>query len=397
MKILRSPNIRKSDGGSLLFLGAISLSGFLPYVPEVDDILVYPFLFAFGGNFMLWLLLLSYKPKLDRYSILIIIFILYLCMNYFVAAIYEISASDWFRGIVPFIFFLGYPLASKFSSQSPNRLYQAIWLATLFWLIRLLLIVGMTLIDITSGSFGRLTHIATETLIPFGMVGFIITLYNEKLPIFIKLGLSGIFLIVVMMAGYRSQIILCLLVLLIWARINRPIRAILLIPVVFYLIISAHNLDHPVVNLTTSRFTNILKETEGTRKKELEYAFSNFLESPMLGKGLSYPVPVQFTRDKEMLATFDVNYVRYSHNIIGYFLMDTGLIGITLLGVLWLGVFHRILHLRNKLKSNPQLSGIILSWLTLSAFFLVSASFRQIQTIFLFSTMMHIITKHKIG
>jgi len=395
MKILMSSKSYKLVNGSLLFLGAIFLSGSLPYVPVADDIWVYPFLFTFIGSLLMGLFIIIYRPKLDVLSLLIIMFLLYLSMNYFVAAIHEVPLSDWFRGIVPFFFLLGYPLANKFFPHNQDKLYRAIWLATLFWLVRLLFLTGMALFDIISGSLGRLTHIATETLIPFGMVGFILTLYHEKLPKLIKLGLSGIFILVVIMAGYRSQIILCLLVLLLWARINRPIRAMLLIPFIFYLVISVQTLDHAVINLTTTRFTNLLEETEGTRKKELVYTISNFSDSPFLGKGLSYPIPVQLTRDKRMLASFDTNYVRYTHNIIGYFLMDTGLIGVIILGVIWFYVFYKILQLFKKLKNNPQLTGIVLSWLTLSAFFLISASFRQIQTVFLFSIMMHIITKYE--
>jgi hypothetical protein len=71
-------------------------------------------------------------------------------------------------------------------------------------------------------------------------------------------------------------------------------------------------------------------EGDISRWLELEYAFGQFLESPLLGKGLGHQIPaeVTFAGDWQTITSAGVDTVGYMHNVIGYLLMNLGMPGL---------------------------------------------------------------------
>ena len=380
--------------GSMIFCGAIISSGFFPFVPVLTDYGIYPFLTLYVLSLCCFLICFAKNPFLDKVSIIILFFLLYLMLNMAVAHLNYVSINDWFRGLVPFLFLVGYLLANKLFHKGICQIYNAIWLACCFWMLRLFILSGTAIFDIFNGSLARLSYVSTDTLVPFGMVGFVLTLYHENLKKNYKVLFSFLFFFVVFVSGYRSQILLIIIVLLFFMK-NNVSKKIILVFIVLVLPLTISQLPKiTAYKAIAERFSNIGEEKGGVRENEMRYAISNFLDSPLLGKGLSFPVPIEVTRDINTMARFETDEVRYMHNIVGYFLMDTGLIGFAFLVIFWMKCLSKIFKYFKLLRSLNYFSGVSIAWLCLSAFFLVSASFRQVQTVFLFSIMSFVILRY---
>lgn len=372
------------------------MCGALPFVPAVNDLGIYPFSILFCLLLASSILRFIKNPVIDKTSALIVAFLTYLTINYWIAALYNTSFLDWLRGLAPFLFFTAYIFARQADDDEGNTLYHAIWLACVVWLIRMTILVGSAIQDLATGAVGRLSHISTDTLVPFGMVGFILTLYDPQSSGRKKFVFSSLFFVAVILAGYRSQILMCCAILAIWAKLYYPTRILMAAPLLSALAVYLARLELSILDSIAMRFSNIANEKGGVRDNELQYAIKNFLESPLIGKGLSYPIPVGLTRDATMADLLTSDYVRYMHNIIGYFLMNTGIVGTLFLFAIWTSGFIAIFKQRRKFNKDYFFSGIAVAWICLSVFFLVSASYRQIQTIFIFSTMLFLLTSsHK--
>lgn len=385
----------RSDSVSRIFLISIWCTGLLPFVPQIDDPAVYLFGIAFSVVGGLAAVEFIRAPRLDRYGFCIFLFLLYLIGNSLVALINNVGLDDWFRGFAPFIFFTTYIIAEKVYIGAYEQLHSAIWIASLLWAGRLIFSAGAAVFDVLGGNLGRLSYVATEALIPFGMVGFVLSLSHLGLGKMQRYGFAAIFFLLVVMIGYRSQIAICVIVLIAWIFIYGSAKAtfVIALAAIPFCVIFFDGINLPVLGSAFGRFETISEEKTGVRSSELGYALEKFQESPVLGKGLSFPIPVELTREGEILGSFEVSEVRYMHNIAGYFLMDTGIVGFALISVLFYFVARKIGKNWRRLKKSPHLMGIALAWISISIFFFVSASFRQVQTIAIYSLMSYMIIK----
>ena len=376
-----------------IHLWAIAASGALPFVPDIADAGVYPFAILFCIASILALYKTKKNASIDLTSGCIILFLIYLLFNSIIAASHNTSLSDWLRGIAPFLFLLGYPIAIKLHKSNLKSIYQAIWLASTLWLLRLTILAASSFNELVSGNVSRLSHISTETLIPFGMIGFILTLHHFSLNRIEKIIFSIAFLTAIVLAGYRSQIAICALAVFIWGKFYRPNRFIIFSPLIAAGIYYLLQLDISIIDAIISRFQNISQEKGGVRDNELQFALANFYDSPLYGKGLSFPIPVELTRDDTMADLLDKQSVRYIHNVVGYFLMNTGIIGTLIFLIIWGSGTKEIYKWRKHYGKNNIFSGTSTAWIALSVFFLISASYRQIQTMLIFSAMLFILKK----
>lgn len=375
-------SLELKNGLRFFFLPSIVTAGSMPFVPMPDDIAVYPFAALFFLSFLAALLIFIESRILYWSDILVLgFFYLFVC-NSMVAISEGTSFQNWFRAVFPFLF-LSALFFYRRAMPVLSSVFFCIWLGCVFWLARLLYLSGSALLDVTSGSLARLSYVATETLIPLGMLGFVLTIYATFLRRSVLIFFALLFLLVVMFAGYRSQLLLCGLALVFRLKLYRPSGLFLLGP--FFLIFSILAYNYlPSVTVTVDRLAFASDEVNGVRGAELNYALDKFSESPLLGKGLGYPIPVHVTRDEKMQSELGVAEVRYMHNIFGYFAMNTGLIGIFAIFLLIFVV--GVLSFRNVMSGAGDLYvGFFVGWLVLLIFFFVSASFRQVQTIFYFS------------
>jgi hypothetical protein len=138
-----------------------------------------------------------------------------------------------------------------------------------------------------------------------------------------------------------------------------------------------------------SRFSELSNESESGRAMELKYAWNNFLESPLFGKGIGYQVPTEITTSglDELLAREFPKTVGYLHNVVGYFLINIGFIGT---------VFYLIFffyHLISSLSVLPI--WLLMTFLFIFLFVLVEATFRLIHFNLILLTFHYIFWKIK--
>jgi hypothetical protein len=180
-------------------------------------------------------------------------------------------------------------------------------------------------------------------------------------------------------AGYRVQIGLILLVSLLYfiSKSKSLIENLKLwhlgcIIVLFIVLFNSIDLELNLFTSNLSRFNELSSEKESGRAKELIYAFKNFIESPLIGKGIGFQVPTEITTSgfDEILVKEFPKSVGYMHNFIGYFMMNTGIIGT-------LSYFNLLLFLFFKGLRNLPL-WLIMTYCCIIVFILVEATFRLI-------------------
>ncbi|WP_210252329.1 O-antigen ligase family protein [Nitratireductor arenosus] len=95
-----------------------------------------------------------------------------------------------------------------------------------------------------------------------------------------------------------------------------------------------------------------LGSRDGSRVLEIEYAYRNFMESPLVGKGLAFPIPseIHFYNDLDYLHRLEAAngktypYVYMMHNFPASIAMTMGLLGLASLGVFFIGLLSHALR-----------------------------------------------------
>lgn len=367
--------------------------GLFPFVPTELNLrtALFPTVFtilAFAATYDV-----GRRQMINRRFGIILVFLIYLiAFNGLISLYFGTSLSKFARGLVPFVFLISYEvfrrLALRTQHGDEGRVVQLLVLSALAWAFAILIKNYEILPNLLNGQILRLTYFEKDMLIPFGLVGFILVIYGNRLPNVPVAFLVVLFLMLVIVSGYRSQFALVFAIMLYRFRNLTKLRSILGLAAIFvlfgFLVITYWHIVATILN----RFGE--SGGDDVRSAEIAYAKTNFWQSPIFGKGLGFVVPVELTRSIKAVDLFEVDNVSYIHNITYYFLMDTGLVGFILF------VLCIVPHPRNIIKAllgkyGTLAEGLMVTLLTLIVYFHISASFRQIQMIVVVSFLVAIL------
>jgi hypothetical protein len=362
-----------------------------------------PILFSAPAIFFLAMLLIlgvaviyenDFKVKFDGMTLLIFFFLfLLLPINFLVGLSNGVSAGDIGRGVVPFLFLSTYFVFNQLPDAYKDQLLIYFWLAAGIWASSIIVFNLPEFLASLRGDLLRLTFEVNAMLIPFGLIGLAISLYYESLPKTWRRASAFVFCLLILTSGYRSQLALAAMMFLFRYRNIFSIRSIFPL----FLLMSSLGLyavlNPAFVEMMITRFVYSLGDD--VRSLEVDFAMSVFSQSPLLGGGLGYPIPVQEVRPESLHDIFDKRHVSYIHNFLAYALMCFGLVGTLLIAAIFL---HPILRNIKSLFSMKykQKQAAIISLLVLLPYFQVSASFRQIQMWIVISGLLVILQPRKL-
>lgn len=308
------------------------LSGLLGFAPSVDE----PISGVFGAVLLFTLVTsIGTKDFTIRFDVigLSIFAFLYLCLFSATGAIVNgTPISIWARGLVPFLVLAVYwVIPSRPLAGDLQHCVNAIQIGCLIWAVKVAILGWSFLPGVLHGSVGRLTYVVSSTLVPYGLIGLSLVLFNPDLrskrtmPIQVL-----IFLFMIVACGYRSQIVIAAALLIMRTLRRNAILGMIAFGTVAILVSSSIALmrDTEFFSTKLERFEDGFENGfEGRRQLETEFAIDAFLESYMFGKGLGYQIPIWAIEDHGNLKHIDQATIGYLHNVWLYLLMDLGLAG----------------------------------------------------------------------
>lgn len=350
--------------------------GLLPFVPSVSDPISLIFASSFIGLSIATAVRRSWLLQVDQATMYVLAFLfIFLPLNIIVGLAHGLQVSDISRAIVPFLFIFFYIVCLNMRVSSPQIVRYLVF-ASLVWAFSIVLMNFSDFVSVLSGNIGRLTYSVPSMLIPFGLVGFTLLLYS---PAFLgKLRIPAIFLfaLLILASGYRSQLVLAVLMVVYRYRNILSARSALAILVAIFSGLVFLYLNPQYIQMIIFRFQYSAGDT--VRSAEIEFAMEVFRENLFLGTGLGSPVPVAITRPEGVWDQFQSDSVSYIHNFFGYVFMDTGFLGFAFFSVLLVPPIVRYLVTSARGRSECEEACFVLL-LNLIVYFQISASFRQVQ------------------
>lgn len=378
-----------------LFNLVLILSALMPFVPDKISVSTVAFSAAFLV-FWLWGFVIhalsTRRFVLPAESRWLFGFLAVVGLSAIVAHLYGTNLSMWFRGAIPFFFLTSLILlAPRLTLAGGLSLLRGLHIAAIVWSVKVLIEVGLALNTSGLETFERLTHLTMNLTIPFSLVGLTLSLFNPDPPIRrFRSAQAAYFLCLIIASGYRSQgLIAGAILAYYWVSRRQELsaRSILVATVVGVGALTCLAY-FGVLSAFVARFQDIRVEMKSSRILEIKYAYDQFLQSPLLGKGLGNPVPVEvtFAGDMEFIArAVNVDTVGYIHNLPMYLLMDLGLWGF----IAYFGLIaDTCLRGRNARRYGEMASAqasmlrraALVVVIGLMTFFCVQASFRHIQS-----------------
>lgn len=313
----------------VLLRASIICSALMSYVPDSVSFFNVSFVGFCGLFFLVSLPVLSARLLQQRAASALLFFFALFAFNFPVALSEETGVGEWVRGAIPFVFLsvhLG--LVPVDMRKDGEFILNTLHLAAIAWAVKILILAGPALSSVIFGSVGRLTLLVEDTLIPYGLTGFLLSLFNPS-PVARRWQWVTLptFLILVVLCGYRSQLIICGIATLLY--LKRARVATTLIWGAFGLMVLAPTLpallNNSLGQTLEKRFARATEEQGGRRFKEVEFALDSAFDSPLLGKGLGYPIPTWVIQEEmERVGTSRIAYI---HNVWAYLLMDFGFPG----------------------------------------------------------------------
>jgi len=295
-----------------------------------------------------------------------------------------VTFSEWVRAIIPFAFLGAYYLfPSRLSQQDAQFALASIHFSANAWLVTSLVPVIPAL---RGGGIERLTHLGFQFLLPYGLVGLVTSLFMAW-PRYYRIACSFLFTFVIVATAYRSQFLIAAILWLVY--LSRSRYKLLWATALVLAGVFAFQFLHGSVFLDAfvQRFTNLEEAASSPRAKEIAYAVSNFLRSPIVGNGLGFRVPVSVNEFEPVTGAL---WVPYMHNVWAYLLMDLGIVGF--LG--YVGFFAGAAYVgwsRYRVES-PGFTALLLM-AALLLYFTVEAAFRQIQSNLVLAILAVVLTK----
>lgn len=325
---------------------------------------------------------LSFRPIRPSGSLLyLMLFLFALIFSFPVAVLNGVSPTSWFmRGATPFLFFVIFYLLS-FTCDA-RFLIRLLYYSGIVWAAKVLVTVALA----DYSDILRFTTVTKDLLLPFNLLGLALVLFY---PVFLSkkerwLGF-GVFLIMTIMAGYRSQFGIVFLMLIIFALrdLSRGRATAVVVGLTSCAAATYYFLSTEIGQFFMLRLTGQIDATaDWGRIAERQFAVEKFLSSPIFGVGLGTSIPIDVTfagREAyafHLLERYGHDYsVSYIHNIVLYCLMSFGLVGT-------FAYFGLIFLSWGKVRSDSILQdrfGIIIALGALVGFNLVAATFTLLQ------------------
>lgn len=372
-----------------LLLAPFFFLAILPAVPEVWSARTWLFLLSIL-IFWTWRVRQAapFLKELKISEVAIPLFIFYSAVSFFWADHSLVGISDLFRQLTPYVFLLVYFLFYAFRKVDIDRVVMLFHFCTLTFIVANLLItfrdIGLELFQL-----GRITYANFNFVVPLPFLSLCLAMFARP---FRSRILSNFHILlcafVVLACGYRSQLILTFLTLVVLLILRRRVFLLLLATLLLSgltFLPSDIELELPFLGELISRFAAIGNELiDGSRNYEREYAMQIFLSSPLFGAGLGTPVPVSiiFANDPLVFYDIDKDYVRYVHNIWMYMLMDLGGVGLLIYVSIyakpvWTGFYRQ---LWNRKFDSEAIQRFSFSWIIIIAliYSTVEAVYRQV-------------------
>ena len=353
-------------------------------------------------------LALSTASRVNRnlVSVGFALFMLAIAISFPVAMHNGISLFDWaLRGAAPLVFF-GFFFFLPVNSEDDDRfVVRTILAASAVW-------SGFSVYDLI-GAFPllstlRWTILSGQLLLPFNVAAVALILFGPRVfPDPLRYVLLFVLAILTLGAAYRSQeiiiagfmVVFCALSA--FGRIERRHAIATAITIAASVIvitaidigvppapndrifeIGGHRVDvllsrdQPVAPVRAQPF--FTKQADTGRLLEIRFALEKFLESPLVGKGLAYPVPSSliFLKEQELARLEAAHgkkypYVYYLHNFVANTAMKMGLVGLTALALIAIGA---VLSFRRGWRQ-PARFGAFAGLTGLAVFSLVGAQY----------------------
>ncbi len=317
---------------------------------------------------------------------IIILFIAYLSLvNPFIAVANEIPIEAFLRALTPFLFLCMFFFA-RWSRLTSTDVIWIIFLSAIVFSLRVLITNYSDVLFLMTGGSGRLTYVEKDLLVPLALVGFVIALYMPLKPALLRAVLLLIFLLVIVLSGYRSQLLLVGAAVLTRYGVMSGIKWIAALLAMVLLVYLIDFFGFSVLDRLLDR--EVTASGDSVRLNEIKFALSLFVESPVLGHGLGTEIPMLLTRPDSFIDSFDLGAIRYIHNGPAYFLMDGGIIGLALYIALFFSVLNYIKPIIFGSGSGATVAGAFLL-VIIFFYFLISASFRQVQMMSIVGLLLH--------
>jgi len=332
LRCVEGPGLMKS----LFFATTISVA-LMPSVPEPTDPLAIAFAVFAGLLFLRWFMTTMMKGTLPKSTsgAWLIAFVALVLLSSITAMLFETPFDLWLRGAIPFFFLLTFFPALHIAGRDPHWVLDVLHLSAVAWLVSTMTAAAPAVPAVLSGEVQRITH-ATEAWaafqLPYAIVGLALTLFHPSRWLHaVRWPLAFLFSCVPLFAVSRGQIAAVVAIWLAYftrlpaAAKRRAALPVLLLVTGIAILVWQSALHEALLQ----RFSDT-GNGDNSRWLELEYAFGQFLESPLLGKGLGHQIPaeVTFAGDWQTITSVGVDAVGYMHNVIGYLLMNLGVPGL---------------------------------------------------------------------
>ena len=305
-------------------------SALMSYVPDAEPGTA---LFAAVlGVYSLYVVLTARLTLADRRSKFGLAFVLFASASVFTLVDNGYGLYEWFRAIIPFLFFLTLLYLPRLNADERSWLARALFAASMIWLGK---IIVQTILLVFEGSdvlSVRLTFRVADSVLPFPLVAIPYLLFVDKsFSTAIRWALLMFILYMYVWIGYRAGLALVGLVFLFYTFVNLKRFGIIQIGLLATMVAGLISLGAFSSFSLLDRFDALSQERDGSRELEWIYAIDQFKSSPIIGKGMGWQVPADITfygvEDTEGTQAASVGYV---HSAIAYFAMNLGLIGLLL-------------------------------------------------------------------
>jgi O-antigen ligase len=327
----QTPPCRLTPSDRLILQLMLFTTSIMPYIPQFDKPLAYPFFVALPVFFLAYVGTRQQSLLSSQHGIILLAF-LGVCVFSFSTAMAESTGfGEWFRGVVPFLM-LGTFLVMPRLDRPADAAFviDAFHITCLLWAIRILGEGATVLPGLISGDIGRLTYVVADTQAPYQLIGFTISLFSPtRFATRFRWPLVGGFAFVILACAYRSQFVLAGLLCLVYLGTKK--QFVILGVLLFTggsVLLAAQAIEIPVVSSVLQRFEDSdEKETFGRRGLEIQVAWDAWMEAPVVGRGLGFQLSTsevaESTSEHEI-----ADKVGYIHNVWMYMLMDLGLLGL---------------------------------------------------------------------
>ena len=275
-------------------------------------------------------------------SIALVLFFCVVIVSLPVALLWGTNPRDWLlKGAAPFLFLSAYLFTPVRSDKDARFIATAFLVGAFVWAGKII----VTILFSDQSLLGRWTTISNDLGYPWALAAIPILLMGQW-PRWVKIVGLPLFTALIIGGAFRMELLLLAMFLAFYfARsfLLQHLRVIAVLTVFFVAalvswISTEHGLD------TIERFDSVQSGADAGRWAEMSFAYNAFLESPILGKGLAYPVPLRVTYAgrletlKRLTGQLEgFSSVPYIHNSVMYLLMTLGPIGLLSYGLFILG------------------------------------------------------------